>query len=457
MTESAPAPPDPELLGVPLSVYAAVLAYTAEGVPLAESLEHAAIAAEDWPIVREAWCERLAESALEGGALIAACDQHRFRAEAHVERPLPPLDVDLRAFVAFFHAFTRAEDPLEFLAKQRLVEVDLFRLLALWQARTSADAALREEHARLLGEPAEPPPEVEPRLPILRPETRWPARGERIPAVARAAAPANPSLAETSLALDLSKIVLPFARSSDMSPAGFSTGAPAVSARSRLGDTSLAVGPKDAPALPFAAAQPPETKALPSLPSLPVVPVVPVSPPAPSFPAPAPAWPAPAARPADPPSPPFAAAPPSHLAATSPVLSPVSAAPLPFAPSSTPSPLAMPSSAAGAPPVSRPDPRLGGTSPAPLEAPRPALPFGNAAPSSAAPEPRLSLVAYATMHAEIAANPSAAMATIARYGLSPATKPLEDAAWKARFAREPALRMEWMRELVEAGNRLRGK
>ena len=132
------------------------------------------------------------------------------------------------------------------------------------------------------------------------------------------------------------------------------------------------------------------------------------------------------------------------------------AAPLPFAAPSGPSPMALSTPPSAKPPSPRPDPQLGGTSLAPLAPAGPALPFGGQ-PAAPAPAPRLSLVAYATMHAEISANPGAALATIARYGFSPATKPLEDAAWKAKFAAEPALRMAWMRELVEAGNRLRGK
>jgi hypothetical protein len=39
----------------------------------------------------------------------------------------------------------------------------------------------------------------------------------------------------------------------------------------------------------------------------------------------------------------------------------------------------------------------------------------------------------------------------------PARKREQDAAWQARFAAEPTLRMEWMRELAAAGERVRGK
>jgi hypothetical protein len=113
-----------------------------------------------------------------------------------------------------------------------------------------------------------------------------------------------------------------------------------------------------------------------------------------------------------------------------------------------------------------------GTAPVMFEAVKPALPFAPSpgGPSSAAPPssggsarspaadgPRLSLEDYAAMLAEIAASPATATAAIARYGLTREAKSAEDAAWQARFAAEPGLRMKWMRALVEAGERVRGK
>lgn len=85
----------------------------------------------------------------------------------------------------------------------------------------------------------------------------------------------------------------------------------------------------------------------------------------------------------------------------------------------------------------------------------PALPFQQGGP--AAPEPRLTLAAYAGLLAEISHNPAAAMATLARHGMTPDGKRAEDAAWQARFAAEPALRMAWLGALKEAGERLGGK
>ena len=83
---------DPEEEGVPLSRYAAVQAYLGEGIPLDASLDHAGLSAAEWPAIERAWMRRIAEDAAAEGALLAACDEHRIAATAHVERRLPPLD-----------------------------------------------------------------------------------------------------------------------------------------------------------------------------------------------------------------------------------------------------------------------------------------------------------------------------------------------------------------------------
>ena len=66
-----------------------------------------------------------------------------------VVRALPPLDTDMRAFFAFFGAFSEAPDPLAFLADRGLAEGDIFHLLGLWQTRRSAWAI---EAGRRVGE-----------------------------------------------------------------------------------------------------------------------------------------------------------------------------------------------------------------------------------------------------------------------------------------------------------------
>ncbi|WP_437904626.1 hypothetical protein WME95_40475 [Sorangium sp. So ce327] len=411
-------PVDPEIAGVPLSAYAAVLAYTAEGVSLEASLEHAAIAAGAWPPAEEAWSERLAGSAMGDGALLAACDEHRLAAQAHVERKVPPLDTDLRAWLDFFRAFTASEDPLGFLEARGLGEGDVFRLLGAWQERIVAEGGVRAEATAILAAAPGPVPEVRPEAPVLRASTRRP-RGGGAAAVKKARAVVGMPLETADLPRDLSKLILPFVKQ----PGGAQRAEPpAPAARS---------GPGLLPAL-----------AVPELPK-PVLAQKEIAETAPAFPAPS--------RPALP----FGA----RAGEGVEVSSGLPAAGLP--------PLregALEESIAGTPGV--------GTAPVMFEAVKPALPFAPSpgGPSSAAPPssggsarspaadgPRLSLEDYAAMLAEIAASPATATAAIARYGLTREAKSAEDAAWQARFAAEPGLRMKWMRALVEAGERVRGK
>jgi hypothetical protein len=482
MTEGASSLPDPEVLGIPLSAYAAVLGYVIEGVPLAQSLDHAAISAEEWPRVDAAWSERLTESALGDGALIEACDQHRFAVAAHVERSLAPLDEDLRSWLDFFRGFTAAEDPLALLASCGLVEVDLFRLLSLWQGRASADKEVNEATAQILGELPGPVAQVRPQPPRLKAETR---RARRVKVAPDAPAGATGSavkvgLGETSMVLDLSKIVLPFARSSGtVSFAAAAAKAPVVRARRDFGETKLANAIPTKASLPFGEDESRKVAFDPPT----ITPAVPLAPPS--------APPAAVKRPfaetvfapgVSMPVPlPFVAptvsTDPARATARAPVSMPVvvRANPaltgtrmahdepirpaLPFGSEGAPASQRPPPSAS-APVVNRAPQALASTMPV-LGPAAPALPFaapaGSAAPAPAAAGPRLSLVLYATMHAEITFNPSAALATIARYGLTPAMKPVEDAAWTAKFAGDPGLRMIWMREMVAAANRLRGK
>jgi hypothetical protein len=79
------------------------------------------------------------------------------------------------------------------------------------------------------------------------------------------------------------------------------------------------------------------------------------------------------------------------------------------------------------------------------------LPFAK----SKTPTPRLSVEAYAAMCAEIWLAPASALAIIARYGLGPAAKQAEDAAWQARFVSSPETKSAWERLAIEAGNRIR--
>jgi hypothetical protein len=416
---------DPELEGIPLSLYAAVQAYLGGGLALEPSLDHAGLSPASWPAIEQAWITRLSESAADDGALIAACDEHRLAALAHVERRLPPLDEDLAAWLDFFRAFSASEDPGAFLGERGMIEGDVFLLLDLWQPRLVGDPAVRDRATALLGSAPGPVPAVRPALPRLRPETRWPRRSAEPPAAPAPGEAKAPSLATTGVAMpDLSKLPLPFARqkSGDPPPAAAIPG-PVIQAKRGLGDTAPVFAAPARPVVPFAGARGSEP------------------PQAPLAPPPAPEPTAAASPPIAPP--PVAVPTRSPLAGTSLDVR-VSAAPvLPFAPGA-PAIVAAPTIAAPA----APRPGLGDT--APVVAPSaPALPFTI--------ETRLDLQAYAMMQAEITADRAGAMATITRYGLTPEGKRAEDSAWKAKLANDPALRMAWVKALAEAGERLRSR
>ncbi|KYF56951.1 hypothetical protein BE04_39550 [Sorangium cellulosum] len=250
---------DPEIAGVALSAYAAVLAYVAEGVPLEQSLDHAAIPVAAWPQAEATWSARLAESAMEDGALVEACDQHRLAAQAHVDRKVPPLDAELRAWLDFFRAFTAAEDPLGFLEARGLGEGDVFRLLGFWHERIAADEEVRNEATALLAAAPGPAPEVRPEPPTLKAPTRRPRRAAKGQAKQRTASVA---LSETTQPLsNISEPILPFLQ--PVSAPAVSPPPPPRAPVVRKGldeQTALAFPGPIAPALPFAGRAPRESE-----------------------------------------------------------------------------------------------------------------------------------------------------------------------------------------------------
>jgi hypothetical protein len=161
-------PPDPEVEGVRLSRYAAVVAYLSEGIDFDAALAHAGVAAAAWGPVSAAWGTALAKSAANDGVLLDAFEAHRAAAHEHVERKLPPLDTDYPAYVRFTQAFLQSANQLDFLAERHLTQNDFFRLMALWQRRLESDPSLRETAADAWTGADGPLPEVHPEPPRLR-------------------------------------------------------------------------------------------------------------------------------------------------------------------------------------------------------------------------------------------------------------------------------------------------
>ncbi len=121
----------------------------------------------------------------------------------------------------------------------------------------------------------------------------------------------------------------------------------------------------------------------------------------------------------------------------------------------------------GAPDTRRRAAMLGGTVAAPSNpAPAAALPFQGGPPPVApgAPGiPELTLSQYASLRVELQAHAENAPAILVRYGVPAGGRAAVDAAWRARFDADPALRMEfartyavytaWLRDHPEAASR----
>lgn len=363
------------------------------------------------------------------------------RDERDVVRAVRPLDTDVRAFFAFFGAFTEAPDPLVFLADRGLAEGDVFHLLASWQARILADRSLQKDALGLLARPTGEVPEVEvgPVVPVEAPE-KAPLAATSLgfiidrPALPFAAPPedapppafppsslrpAPKGLGETRMAFQIDKPVLPFAKKLAPAPEAAPPRPLEAPAPPSLGQTRPAVRLYK-PALPFAAKALAQTaltfkvdpRVLPfakSGPANPPPPARPLGDTAPAFVSPKPVLPFPAAEKPPAVAPPAPRPPPaSALAETS---------------------LALPINLSAVLPFARPNPSL--------------------------PSTRLSIEAYATMCAEIWLDPPGALRIITRHGLSPEAKRAEDAAWQARFAAAKEERATWEKLAIEAGARIR--
>jgi hypothetical protein len=121
----------------------------------------AAVPAEVWPRAEEAWGERLLDDLEADGALSDALDASMVEAQKRWLRPLPPLDVDLRAWLDFERAWAFEVDGDAFLAERQMRPSDMTRLRALWSERQAQDPALQARALALLAE--EPGPLRAPR------------------------------------------------------------------------------------------------------------------------------------------------------------------------------------------------------------------------------------------------------------------------------------------------------
>lgn len=228
--------------GVSFGAWAFVLAGVDAGLGLGDLLAHLDLGEEQWQLADEAFNESLLNDVEAGGTLSERLDEAMGEARTSWTRPVPPLDVELRAWLDFHRAWATEKDPIAFLEARRMRASDIHRLHAHWTARLAEDPALRAEALEILEAPpgAVPEPHPEPpRLVLSRIERV--ATDQTAPRVARAGralpftegdpAPTHPSLS----------VPLPPPR-----------GAPR---RNRADETRVAQrGPDLGPSLPFVAA-----------------------------------------------------------------------------------------------------------------------------------------------------------------------------------------------------------
>jgi hypothetical protein len=151
--------------GVTLTQFAFVRAGLADGIPLEELLGFLPLDAAAWEAAEEPWDERILDAVGDVDAeLLAQLDAKTAEARTRWTRQVPPLDHELRAWLAFLEAWKSDAEPVEYLRRMGLGTADVAYLHRLWSERMTRDAKLREEALALAGdEPGEPPvPSPEP-------------------------------------------------------------------------------------------------------------------------------------------------------------------------------------------------------------------------------------------------------------------------------------------------------
>lgn len=146
--------------GVPLAQYAAVIAALAEDFPLPEILAVEGLSAGAWSRAMSAWKQTLVSDGLNQGPLFESYKIELGRAEDRLARRIKPLDEDLFTWTAFLKIWSAHPSPPDLLAKHKLRMNDLGRLTRRWSSRLEADPSLKKKAASLAKDsrPAELPP-----------------------------------------------------------------------------------------------------------------------------------------------------------------------------------------------------------------------------------------------------------------------------------------------------------
>lgn len=394
----------PSVLGVRLDCYAGVTAAVAEGIPLREVLAQERVEEPAWPAVDRAWKEALAE----------APDLHlrylklRRQAEDSLSRRVDPLSEDPEAWAGLLGEVALSDDADRLLRALGLRMTDMARLGRAWKQKAQKDPKIAERLTELAGK-AKAPKSVRCGPTTLQ-RFPWSPRPEATPKVRdkepRAAALEAPGAPDLPTAAAPPREQLPsylVARSSPALPV--------------ISDTSVASPGLEAPGVP-------------------------------------------------PPHSPSPAAPRPKRAVTReiPLSSLPGVPPLPFTPKA-----GSPGSVARAPERPAPgvvradastvDASADKGAPGPLPAVKVRVDTGtvdaSASRPAAPPEPDgviggLTLAQYASLSAELGADPPSAPSILAKYGVADEAERRKIAdAWNEILLRDAPLRARWMQLTLE--------
>ena len=142
--------------GVSIEAWAFVLAGVGDGLEEEELLGHLGIGEERWRLASAAFEEDVLDDVEAGGTLTEALDEAMRAARKSWSPPIPPLDVDLQAWLDFYRACSAAESPMEFLEAHELRATDIHRLQDHWTAKLAKDEALRNAAVAILQAPPGP-------------------------------------------------------------------------------------------------------------------------------------------------------------------------------------------------------------------------------------------------------------------------------------------------------------
>jgi hypothetical protein len=148
--------------GVSFDAWAFVHAGLGDGLSEEELIAHLGIDEERWRAAEDAFQVDLLDDVEAGGIWTEAFDEAMRAARKKWSRRIPPLDVDLRAWLDFQRAWAGAQSPMDVLAIHGLRATDIHRLEEHWQERLAADEALQREALAIRQEPPGPAPTPRP-------------------------------------------------------------------------------------------------------------------------------------------------------------------------------------------------------------------------------------------------------------------------------------------------------